>query len=85
MAPELCDPDLDTIRGKPLDVWALGITVYALLFNRVPFDGATEHLVMESIREKPFEIPEDRPISKEMREILLALCEKDVEKRITLD
>ena len=50
MAPEACNPDVDEIRGKPTDMWALGITIYCMLFHKVPFSGATEYLIMEAIR-----------------------------------
>ena len=49
-APEACDPSLDEYRGKPMDVWALGVTLYILLFMKVPWDGATEYQIMEAIR-----------------------------------
>lgn len=39
MAPEACDPDVDSYSGKAADVWALGVTAYALLFNKCPFWG----------------------------------------------
>ena len=85
MAPEACDPDLDELKGKPMDVWALGVTLYTLLYLKVPFDGITDHLIMEAIRQQPFEVPKERQVSPELMEILLGLCEKDPEKRMKLD
>ena len=85
MAPEKCDPDIDEYHGKPLDVWSLGVTLYCLLFLELPFNGKTEHLIMEDIRTRELEIPKTREVSPELIEILLQLCEKDPEKRITLE
>lgn len=50
MAPEACDPDVEQYSGKAADVWALGVTAYALLFNKCPFWGQTDYQLMESIR-----------------------------------
>ena len=43
MAPEACDPDIDQYSGRAADVWALGVTLYALLFNKCPFWGQTDY------------------------------------------
>ena len=83
MAPESCNPDIDEVRGKPLDVWSLGITLFALLYYKIPFTGSTEFLIMEAIRTQPLVIPEDRKVSPELLQILLSMTEKDPEKRIT--
>lgn len=50
MPPEECDPDTDEFSGKSVDVWALGVTLFALLYNKVPFWGETEFQIMEIIR-----------------------------------
>ena len=50
MPPEECDPEIDEYSGKAVDVWALGVTLYALLYNKVPFLGDTEYHLMETIR-----------------------------------
>ena len=57
MSPEACDPDVDGFSGKAQDVWALGVTLYAMLFNKVPFFGQNEFQIMQNIREKPVEYP----------------------------
>ena len=37
LAPECCDPGQRFFSGKAADVWALGVTIYCLAFNEVPF------------------------------------------------
>lgn len=52
-APECCDPDVSAHNGQAADVWALGVTMFALLFNTVPFwdENAVnnEHLILDVI------------------------------------
>jgi calcium/calmodulin-dependent protein kinase kinase 2 len=31
-------------EGRPVDVWAMGVTLFALLFARLPFVGSDHHL-----------------------------------------
>ena len=39
LAPECCDPGQRSFSGKAADVWALGVTIYCLAFNEVPFQA----------------------------------------------
>jgi len=36
-APECCDANTETHSGRAADIWALGVTMYCLLFNELPF------------------------------------------------
>ncbi|KAI9831457.1 MAG: hypothetical protein M1819_005056 [Sarea resinae] len=62
-APELCHTDF-TAKRPPvtgqIDVWALGVTLYAILFARLPFTGDDEFLLYKSIAEDPVFIPRKR-------------------------
>lgn len=57
-APELCYGASDGPPiTKAMDVWALGVTLYCLLFGRVPFDAETEYLLLESILHDDYAVP----------------------------
>lgn len=60
LAPEVCDPSIDQYAGKPVDVWALGVTLFCMTFNTLPFKGTTPYFVMENIRTQPLILPETR-------------------------
>nr|ODN77324.1 CAMKK/ELM protein kinase [Cryptococcus depauperatus CBS 7841] len=83
-----------------IDVWALGVTFYCLLFGKTPFDAPNEYLLMQVIAADPYIIPpfmgRDRiptgtgnlPATEESEEcldLLGKLLQKDVTKRTTLE
>lgn len=57
-APELCRGPYE---GPPvtqaIDVWALGVTMYCLLFGRPPFWAETEYLLLETIMHADYAVP----------------------------
>ena len=71
----------------PLDIWALGITLYALIYLKLPFTSnnkATYLDLIEKICNEKVPLFEDkRKISYELKELLLSLLQKDPLKRPT--
>ncbi|KAH7085013.1 hypothetical protein BKA63DRAFT_401978 [Paraphoma chrysanthemicola] len=62
-APELCrtDPDADTPKiDGGIDVWALGVTLYCLIYGRVPFHHDNPFTLMKVISEQEPYIPQYR-------------------------
>ncbi|BEI88945.1 uncharacterized protein CcaverHIS019_0203070 [Cutaneotrichosporon cavernicola] len=79
-----------------IDVWALGVTLYCLLFSKTPFDAANEYLLMQEIPTAKYVIPatlsrEGLPTdgsnaeASEVLDLLSRLLEKDATKRISVD
>jgi len=62
-APELCSLDfvgeMPAVTGQ-IDVWALGVTLYCILFGRTPFTGENEFALMKCIAEDEVFIPRKR-------------------------
>ncbi|KAF4551671.1 Protein kinase domain-containing protein 20 [Elsinoe fawcettii] len=61
-APELCFTDTEENHppiGKAIDVWALGVTLFCMIFARVPFVDS-EWIVMRRIAEEEVYIPSKR-------------------------
>ncbi|KAI9361032.1 kinase-like domain-containing protein [Pilaira anomala] len=87
-APELCSSvennPLDERRiTKAIDVWALGVTLYCLIFGQCPFIASTEFELFDIIPTAPLAFP--FPISSDLQDLLSRLLEKDSTERITLD
>ena len=67
-APELCDPQYFEVGGdseRPaitgqIDVWALGVTLYAMVFGRLPFFDVNQFLMYEKIARDEVFIPRMR-------------------------
>jgi len=62
-APELCSidftQDIGPVTGQ-IDVWALGVTLYCMLFARTPFQADNEFMLMRRIAEEEIVIPKKR-------------------------
>lgn len=45
--------------GKPLDIWAMGITLYAFVFGVCPFEDESIVALRNKILYKPVSFPEE--------------------------
>ena len=67
-APELCDPSYfepEKASGRPqitgqIDVWALGVTLYGMVFGRLPFYEDNEFAMYDLIAKQEVFIPQKR-------------------------
>lgn len=82
-SPEICSGVPHT--GKPSDVWALGVTLYLMLFNTYPFkaNGNEYKKLYHQIQECEPNYPEDYK-DKDAIDLLKKMFIKDPNKRITL-
>ncbi|KAJ3302907.1 hypothetical protein HDV03_004479 [Kappamyces sp. JEL0829] len=71
--------------GAHIDIWAIGVTLYCLIYGRVPFLGQTEFELFHVITKQPLFLPPEIPISADLTDLLTRLLEKDPAKRIHLE
>lgn len=70
-APELCVSTLDERRPPvthKIDVWAFGVTLYCLLFGKVPFIAESEFELFDVIVNQPLTFPDEEQPEKPKRE-----------------
>ena len=78
MAPEMIAEKPSTTK---VDMWALGVIIYELFSNQLPFKGPTFNDTMNLIREKePAPLPST--VSPFIKEIIAKLLDKNPETRV---
>lgn len=94
-----CNPDSDVATAPSqdglilpkvnhkIDIWALGVTFYCLLFGRVPFNAESEFALFDVIVHQELEFPESRtsfnsplPVSEKEFELAKDLLRKLLDK-----
>lgn len=83
MAPEVLEI-AHTKANPAIDIWALGIMLYCMIFDKFPFNGDTSQEIREKIIHKDFKIPSDTPCTEELIDLLKCLLTKDPTKRYNL-
>jgi serine/threonine protein kinase len=68
--------------GAPIDIWAMGITLYCLLFGRVPFTGNSEFELFSKISTAQVTIPFE--CSDPCKNLLFGMLEKNPNQRIRM-
>ena len=65
-------------------MWALGITLYVLVYWKVPFDQENVPALFQSIIDDDIEYPSQPTISPNLKELFSKILEKDPEERISM-
>ncbi|KAI8053251.1 kinase-like domain-containing protein [Syncephalis plumigaleata] len=95
-ATALSSPQMDksntpnsTSNGRPpvtksIDIWALGVTLYCLVYGRCPFMAETEWELFSVIPRKELVFPDDVTVPATLIDLMSRLLTKDPSSRITL-
>lgn len=81
-SPECCDTEVETYSGRATDIWALGVTMYCMLFNSLPFwdPEVNEYGILDIILKSEVKIPENSNRNTELDSRLLGLMFKLLDK-----
>lgn len=83
LAPEMMKPQTH-YRGRPVDVYAMGVCLYALAFGTIPFSASNLFKLFQRVQEEPVRFPSHPPVSESLISLLERLLDKDPKRRITI-
>jgi serine/threonine protein kinase len=67
-----------------IDVWAIGIMFYAMLYGTLPYWGESEDEFVDKIINNPLKFDPEVPVSQDCKDLIKEMLQKDPEKRIPL-
>lgn len=80
MAPEVLNRRNYTDKA---DLWSVGVILFRLIFNTMPFNGLNEMDLRDNLNHKPVPIPQGDPrLTPELLDLLTGLLQKDPFLRI---
>ncbi|CAK9438812.1 uncharacterized protein LODBEIA_P30360 [Lodderomyces beijingensis] len=84
IAPEVLGGK-NTGHGFEVDIWAIGIMMYALLVGKPPFQAKDVNVIYERIKKTEYYFPEDKPISESAKQLIKDLLSLNPLNRPTID
>lgn len=82
--PEMADGSNYTSSAK-IDVWALGVILFYMIYNTLPFNGKNDKEINKAISNHPVQFPTKPRISRECKDIVSEMLEKNPKYRIELN
>ena len=83
MAPE-CFEKTAAATTPAIDVWAIGIMFYAMIYGRLPCHNKCEKDIIKSIKNDYVRFSNDVAITPECKDIIKSMLNKDPTKRLEL-
>jgi [calcium/calmodulin-dependent protein kinase] kinase len=81
MPPECWNYDVKEFSGVKADIWALGVTLFAMTYNKMPFWADSELELSNVILKDEADFNQDRDVSLELKKLIQKLLIKDPAKR----
>ncbi|EGV64960.1 hypothetical protein CANTEDRAFT_121196 [Yamadazyma tenuis ATCC 10573] len=85
IAPEVLGGKANGGHSFEVDIWAIGIMMYALLIGKPPFQAKDVQIIYERIKKSEYSFPIDKPISAEAKVLIQDLLDVNPLRRPTID
>ena len=82
--PECCSPVKTNFSGKAADVWALGLTLYAMVYRNLPYNGESYTEVIEGINTFELNFPPSPHVSGLLKDLIVRMLDKNPNTRAKL-
>lgn len=82
--PECCTAESVGFSGKAADIWALGLTLFALVYKQLPFASQSLAGIFEAIESFVLTFDPNVHISSGLQLLLSRLLDKDPSSRIKM-
>uniref|UniRef100_A0A915Q585 non-specific serine/threonine protein kinase n=1 Tax=Setaria digitata TaxID=48799 RepID=A0A915Q585_9BILA len=82
--PEIVSGASENYRGRKVDIWACGVTLYNMVSGEYPFEGDVIMRLFDNIAKQPLKMPSSVQLSKPLEYLLTAMLDKDPEKRMNM-
>eukprot|EP00826_Nyctotherus_ovalis_P003596 TRINITY_DN10737_c0_g2_i5.p2 TRINITY_DN10737_c0_g2~~TRINITY_DN10737_c0_g2_i5.p2 ORF type:complete len:301 (+),score=72.67 TRINITY_DN10737_c0_g2_i5:398-1300(+) len=83
IAPEIINESQG--HSFEVDIWSLGVSMYAMLFGVLPFEAADVNSTYKRIKTNSYSFPENIPASSPAKDLISQIFNLDPAKRPTLD
>lgn len=69
-APECLDPEKEAYSGQAMDMWSLGVTLFAMVYGDVPFKDENVYRLYERVRTAPLMFPDEPAVSSDCKDLI---------------
>ena len=85
IAPELLNNKNGLNYSFEIDIWAFGVILYTLYFNKTPFEQEVKGRTKYNIQNIIYSFPKEVSISKEAKDLISSILVKDPSQRPKID
>ncbi|CAG9317342.1 unnamed protein product [Blepharisma stoltei] len=82
MAPELHGGN-GSFKGRPVDIWAVGVTLFYMLEGKTPFNGRRLIDLYEAVKNQEVVVPEK--YNDDLKDLILKMLNKDPDQRASIE
>jgi serine/threonine protein kinase len=82
--PESCKSDASEFSGKAADIWALGLSLYIIIYKNLPFWSESLIGLFETIQSFELKFGDFPVLSEDLKDLMSKLLDKNPETRIKM-